>query len=238
MQGKELDNYIAYFEGLVHLAGYNPNDHLCLKYFTDGLPTGLYQDVLKLNRPQNYREWKEAAIDRQGIWEHINHRQERQRGMGRPHPGMFDPFSSIPIRSSRRDPDAMDTTADRGKSRGKVRRVEPRDEEREDLRVFQPEEGDTRPPFKPREGYLQRQVDMRKRREVQCYHCQQFGHISRFCPQKTKKGTTSQVRRTQEEDATEEDQANTILRQIGEQSDGVKELILKTVWKREDFRDA
>ena len=76
MQGKELDNYIAYFEGLVHLAGYDPNDHLCLKYFTDGLPTGLYQDVLKLNRPQNYREWKEAAIDRQGIWEHINHRQE------------------------------------------------------------------------------------------------------------------------------------------------------------------
>ena len=134
----------------------------------------------------------------------------------------------------------MDTMADRGKSRGKVRRAEPKDEEREDLCLFQPEEGDTRPlpPFKPREGYLQRQADMRKRREVQCYHCQQFGHISCFCPQKAKKGTTSQVRRTQEEDATEEDQANAILRQIGGQSDGVKELILKTVWKREDFRDA
>src|ERR1700761_9006641 len=49
MQGRELDNYIAYFEGLVHPAGYDPNDHLCLKYFTDGLPTGLYQDVLKLD---------------------------------------------------------------------------------------------------------------------------------------------------------------------------------------------
>ena len=123
----------------------------------------------------------------------------------------------------------MDTTADRGKSRGKVRRVEPRDEEREDLWLFQPEEGDTRPPFKPCEGYLQRQVDLRKRREVQCYHCQQFGHISCFCSQKTKKGTTSQIQHTQEEDDTEEDQANAILRQIGEQSDGVKELILKTV---------
>ena len=97
MQGKELDNYITYFEGLVHLAGYDPNDHLCLKYFTDGLPTGLYQDVLKLDRPRNYREWKEAAIDRQAMWEHINHRQERQRNPGRPHPGMFDPFSSIPV---------------------------------------------------------------------------------------------------------------------------------------------
>ena len=134
----------------------------------------------------------------------------------------------------------MDTMADRGKSRGKVWRAEPKDEEREDLRLFQPEEGDTcpLPPFKPQEGYLQRQADMRKRREVQCYHCQQFGHISRFCPQKMKKGTTSQIRHTQEEDIMEEDRANAILRQIGEQLDGVKELILKTVWKREDFRDA
>ena len=99
MQGRELDNYIAYFKGLVHLAGYDPNDHLCLKYFTDGLPTGLYQDVLKLDRPCNYREWKEAAIERQAMWEHINHRQERQRNPGRPHPGMFDLFSSVPIRA-------------------------------------------------------------------------------------------------------------------------------------------
>ena len=127
MQGKELDNYIAYFEGLVHLAGCDPNDHLCLKYFTDGLPTGLYQDVLKLDRPRNYREWKEATIDCQGLWEHINHQQERQQNMGRPHPGMFDPFSSILVCPSRCDPDAMDTTADRGRSRGKVRRAEPKD---------------------------------------------------------------------------------------------------------------
>ena len=49
MQERELDNYITYFEGLVHLAGYDPNDHLCLKYFTDSPPTGLYQDVLKLD---------------------------------------------------------------------------------------------------------------------------------------------------------------------------------------------
>ena len=193
MQERELDNYITYFEGLVHLAGYNPNDHLCLKYFTDGPPTGLYQDVLKLDRLRNYREWKEAAIDRQGLWEHIYHRQELQQNMGRPHPGMFNPFSSIPIHSLRRNPDAMDTTADRERSRGKIRRTEPKDEEREDLHLFQTEEGDTRPPFKPHKGYLQRQVDLRKRREVQCYHCQQFGHISCFCPQKSKKGGPSQI---------------------------------------------
>src|ERR1700761_1649308 len=150
---------------------------------------------------------------------------------------MFDPFSSIPVRTQR-DPDAMDTSADRGRSKGKARRAEPEDEEREDLRLFQPEEGDTRPPFKPREGYLQRQVEFRRRREVQCFCCQQFGHISRFCPQKPqKKGNTPQARRTAMENQTDEEQADAILRTIGAQRDGVKELILKTVWKREDFRD-
>ena len=61
--------------------------------------------------------------------------------MGRLHPGMFDPFSSIPVRSSRCDPNTMDTTVDRGKSRGKVRRAEPKDEEREDIHLFHRRKG-------------------------------------------------------------------------------------------------
>ena len=46
----------------------------------------------------------------------------------------------------------MDTSADRGRSKGKARRAELEDEDQEDLRLFQPEEGDTCPPFKPWEG--------------------------------------------------------------------------------------
>ena len=214
MQGKELDNYISYFKRLVHLAGYDPNDCLCLKYFTDGLPMGLYQDILKLDHPRNYSKWKEAAIEWQGMWEHLHHRQERQHNAGKPHPGMFDPFSSIPIRTTlRRDPNAMDTSADRGRTQGQARSGQAEDEQQGDLWLFQPEEGDTRPPFAPREGYLRRQNELQRgKREVQCYNCQQFGHISRFCPQKQKSKAAPLARSsTVEASNNPEDQANAIL---------------------------
>ena len=38
--------YIAEYEVLVEMAGYDPNSWLTLKIFTDGLPTELYKDVL------------------------------------------------------------------------------------------------------------------------------------------------------------------------------------------------
>ena len=44
------------------MAGYDPNSRLTLKIFTDGLPTELYKDVLRLDCPCNYAEWKEAAL--------------------------------------------------------------------------------------------------------------------------------------------------------------------------------
>ena len=37
---------------------------------------------------------------------------------------------------------------------------------------------------------------------------------------------------------TPEEQTNTWLQKIGEESDKVKKLILQTVWWREDFQDA
>ena len=45
-----------------------------------------------------------------------------------------------------------------------------------------------KPPFKPCEGYHQRQREMRKGglAKVMCYNCNQLGHISRYCSQKRK----------------------------------------------------
>ena len=45
----ELDAYIAEYEVLVEMAGYDPNSQLTLKIFTDGLPAELYKDVLRLD---------------------------------------------------------------------------------------------------------------------------------------------------------------------------------------------
>ena len=54
-----------------------------------------------------------------------------------------------------------------------------------------------KPPFKPREGYHQRQQEMRKGglAKVKCYNCNQLGHISCYCPQKRK----TKARATQDE---------------------------------------
>ena len=49
MKPGELDAYIAEYEVLVEMAGYDPNSRLTLKIFTDGLPTELYKDVLRLD---------------------------------------------------------------------------------------------------------------------------------------------------------------------------------------------
>ena len=49
MQQGDLDGYITEYEVLVEMAGYDPNSRLTLKIFTDGLPTELYKDVLRLD---------------------------------------------------------------------------------------------------------------------------------------------------------------------------------------------
>ena len=72
--------------------------------------------------------------------------------------------------------------------------------------------------------------------KVTCYNCNQQGHISRYCPQKRK----AKVWATQEEPAerTALERANTWLRGVGGETDEVKNLIVQTMWKDEDFPSA
>ena len=46
MKQGDLDTYIAEYEVLIEMAGYDPNSQLTLKIFTDGLPADLYKDTL------------------------------------------------------------------------------------------------------------------------------------------------------------------------------------------------
>ena len=46
MKPGDLVMYIAEYEVLVKMAGYDPNSRLTLKIFTDGVPMELYKDML------------------------------------------------------------------------------------------------------------------------------------------------------------------------------------------------
>jgi hypothetical protein len=96
MQGEDLDAYIAKYEGLVLEAGFNLRDRLCLKMFTDGLPHDLYRDILRLDNPQNYDEWKDATLRRQVEYVHCKNRREQLQGMKIPK--LYNPFVKYPPR--------------------------------------------------------------------------------------------------------------------------------------------
>ena len=152
MKQGDLDAYIAEYEVLVEMAGYDPNSRLTLMIFTDGLPTELYKDALRLDCPRNYAEWKEATLTCHAEWVHFKHRSEQKRGVR-----LFNPFK--PQYQPPRDPNAMDTSADRTRAR----QIEAELGE-EHARVYAPEGEDPnqerprgrQPPFPPRAGFLKR----------------------------------------------------------------------------------
>ena len=193
-----------------------------------------------LDRPGTYEQWKASAIHRQGEYVHFKNRREQVKGAP---PRLYNPFTPRQNQhAAHRDPDAMDV--DRGRARladaedvlynnAYGRELERRgreEDQRLGINTTTP-----KPPFKPREGYHQHQQEMRKGglAKLKCFNCSQMGHISRYCPQKHK----TKARAMQEEPAeqTPVEQANTWLRGVGGESDEVKNLILQTMWRDEDF---
>ena len=125
----------------------------------------------------------------------------------------------------------MDTTADRGRARV----AEVGDPNRPEIN-----HNDPRPPFAPREGYLRRQRERVDMRGVQCFNCQKFGHFARNCFQKQKErtpgeGSKARVADTGPTAPSAEERANEWLKGVGKESDEVKDLILQTMWRKEDF---
>jgi hypothetical protein len=83
--------------------------------------------------------------------------------------------------------------------------------------------------------------------KVQCFNCQRYRHISCYCTQGRANRNkdprcpgTSQARTLAAEvdGITPLERANTWLRGVGGESEEVKNMILQTMWKNEDFPDA
>ena len=170
MKGEDIDAYIVEIEELIRLAEYRFDVPQTIEMFTDGLPTGLYQKVLELDRPATYEQWKQAAINRQQDYIHMKARLRAHcGGVTTSCPRGWMPWQMTP------DPNAMDTSA--GRTRGRVTGSE----EMNPATM-------TRGGYIPRGGFMQgnqgggRQRDLY---EVECYTCHKKGHLSRNCPQHT-----------------------------------------------------
>ena len=124
-------------------------------------------------------------------------------------PKLYNPFVKYP---PRRDPNAMDTSADSGRvhlagaedvlhNEGYQREQQRRSTQMDQRLNITPTGPLSRPPFLPHQGYFQQQRERRDMTKVQCFNCQGFGHISRYCTQgranhnkDSKRPGTSQVR--------------------------------------------
>ncbi len=80
MKGEDIDTYVVEFEELTRLAGYQFDVPQTIEAFTDGLPTGLYQRILEIDRLVTYEQWKQAATDRQQQYIHMKARLKAHRG--------------------------------------------------------------------------------------------------------------------------------------------------------------
>ncbi len=171
MKGEDIDSYVAEFEEAVRMAGYWFDVPQTIETFTEGLPMGLYQKILELDRPHTYEQWKQAAINRQQMYMHMKARLRAHRGgtPRTPQPQGWAPTQSLA------NPNAMDTSA--GRTRGRIA-----GSEETDPRTM-------RRGYNPRRGFLQgrgRGPPNRPKRDpskVECYTCRQKGHFSHNCPQ-------------------------------------------------------
>jgi len=62
MRFPEIDNYIARFEDLSHIAGYDANSSAVFQLFTKGLPDDILKEVLASPTPTTYVDLKDKAI--------------------------------------------------------------------------------------------------------------------------------------------------------------------------------
>ena len=114
MEGGDLDTYIARFERLARITGYDLHNQMVLDQFGSGLTSGLYIAIVNgPDKPRNWTEWTRAAQKNQQKYLLIR----SSLGMRNPRdsktqkkPQTLEQWKAAWKKLGNRDPDAMDTT--------------------------------------------------------------------------------------------------------------------------------
>jgi len=95
MKFPEIDDYIARFEDLARIAGYDANSGTVFQLFTKGLPDDILKEVLTSPTPQTYVKLKEKAISStrsKVLINNILRARNPNRGTGGFNRGVFNTF--------------------------------------------------------------------------------------------------------------------------------------------------
>jgi hypothetical protein len=114
-------------------------------------------------------------------WNTYTARTDENSCRGQESTKLYNPFIKYP----RRDPNAMDTSADRGRIRlagaedilhneGYQREQQRRSTQMDQRLNISPAGPPPRPPFPPHQGYFQQQRERRDMTKVQCFNCQGY----------------------------------------------------------------
>ena len=170
-----MDNYITWFEHLTRQARYHLDNPETLDLFTQGLLDTLYTKIYELDDSQDYKQWKQCALDRQCQFIHVKACLNCYKPTPAPRPSTNwgpRPNSGQP-RFNICDPNAMDMSP--GRVHARLNTTSP----------IVPALGGPAPTHRlptPRGGGRGSGFDIRT---VTCYHCRNKGHFSRDCPQQT-----------------------------------------------------
>jgi hypothetical protein len=109
----DIEALITEFEQLVRHAGYDINQELVLRVFTSALPDAMYAHIMRGPKPQNYKHWRQAAIEQQKLYTHMKNQADRFKTRPCP-PPINKPWHYNP---PQQDLNAMDTTPGRTRAR-------------------------------------------------------------------------------------------------------------------------
>ena len=120
MERGELDTYVAEFERLARLAGYNLQDQMVLDQFGSGLNPGLFTSIINNTDPCTWLDWTRAVQKYQQkylfICSALGLKAGSSNQKARKKPQTPEQWKAAWNKRSR-DPDAMDTTPGRTRAR-------------------------------------------------------------------------------------------------------------------------